>query len=121
MDAHAVDNVEHLEVALARAVRDGAILRFDSLDQLLQHVRVDLRPTVRRAFEAYGPFDQDLPFCLGNLLVDDDRDGRWGVGRCSGHHAGYWLIVSCGQEHYVEAIRQINATFTKHKESISSN
>lgn len=79
MDAHSSDSVERerLEVALARAIVDGATVVFLSPPLLLRQVPETLRPAVRAAMGRHQPFVNGATFYVAHIRIDDVPDGRW--------------------------------------------
>ena len=96
---------ERLEVALARAIQDGVVVSFDTLEPVLAHVPADLQPSVRQAFEVHKPFVTGWRFFVAHLRLDQIRDGCWGVATCSGALIGYGLIIACDAARYQQWCR----------------
>jgi hypothetical protein len=102
--------LEYLEVALARAIEDQAVVQFATLPLLLAQLPEDLRREVSRAFDVYKPFD-DVGFFLGHLQVDTVVDGTWCVCRLSGLHKGYGFFIAGDQDRYEKAIMNLQTVF----------
>ena len=112
---------EHLETAMKHALMDSAVVQFASLDLLLRQLSKDLQPAVRAAVDRYQPFLPGLSFFLGHARLAQVPDGRWGVAKCTGAHAGYWLLIASNERRYREAIRQINTVLMAQEQSIGLN
>lgn len=106
-----------MEVALAHAIADGAVVQFATFPLLLAQLPAGLRLSVAAAMDQHQPFAAEEKFYWAHVRTDAVCDGQWGVVKFSGLHAGIGFVIACDEISYTRAIAHLREVFARQRAS----
>lgn len=106
--------------ATDRAVLDGAVATYFTLERLLSQLPVTMRDAVRQEMQSFGPPPPAAWFCYGYVRLDE-AVGTWRVWQRRDRPDVQWFLVAVSQTDYDAAIAQIENILAKQREMSVTN